>query len=190
MCEDLLRLTSQGRKTPALSSVILSPSLPRVLLSFVKGHRFLHLFRSQPSSWTRSELRHRSRLPRSAQPAFRFLGSSAHLCTGPHIPRPAGATDHVWITVPGSGPHLRGCCGHGPPFIHSVNIYLGEDPWASLPASPVQPLQALCKPITLALSPPFHFLFPAACPFDPLPTSSPVPVSQSFFVFSRHPFPN
>lgn len=196
MWEDLLRLSSQGRETPALSSVILfplapaqgcSPSLPHVLLSFVKGHRFLHLFRSQPSSWTRSELRHRSRLSRSAQPAFHFPGSSAHLCTGPHMPRPAGATDHLWIAVPGSGPHLWGCCGHGPLFIHSVNIYLGEDPWASLTASPVYSLRSLCD-LCVNLSS-WLFLFPPLFTFCllllvPLSGRAPPSLISSFRVFS------
>lgn len=40
----------------------------------------------------------------------------------------ATLTYHVLIAVPGSGTHLGGCCGHCPPLIHSVNIYLGEDP--------------------------------------------------------------
>lgn len=151
------------------------------------------LFRCQPSSWTQGQSSGPDPgYPEWAWPAPHSLGSSPTFLLASH-PRAsrcnsaATLTYHLLITVPGSGTHLGGCCGHCPPLIHSVNIYLGEDPWASLTASPVYSLRSLCD-LCVNLSS-WLFLFPPLFTFCllllvPLSGRAPPSLISSFRVFS------
>lgn len=132
-----------------------------------------------------SVLRHRSWLSPSGCLASRAPGSSSHLHT--HLTRPrlrvrcvAPLTYHVLIIVFWVRYTVLRCCGHHPPFIHSVNIYLGKDPWAGLTASPVHPLHSLWKPIKLAFSPPS--LLTLCLPLQAPPSCTPPPSPISTFL--------